>query len=209
MNKGETMYFPDTVDEFMEEYKMVDTKEIYSNGIEYVPIFRMKQWFEHSTVTKPDICREGWISVEDKMPKDCGEDWVLVLVYDGDFECIPSVAEYRKGHWWGHTFCTEDDCIDGECSPFVVKYWKPINATVPKSDICKDMVSKKVVEYFRWERDLAIKQLNDLGIGFGEKKSKADICREFWAKVLIQGRKTRHNVHICVDNVLAEMEQGE
>lgn len=36
--------------------------------------------------------------------------------------------------------------------------------------------------------------------------TKTDICREFWAKVLIQGRKTRHNVHICVDNVLAEME---
>ena len=26
---------------------MVDKHEIYSNGTEYVPIFRMKQWFEH------------------------------------------------------------------------------------------------------------------------------------------------------------------
>ena len=41
------MIFPDSVEEFMEEYKMVDTKHIYSNGTEYVPIFRMKQWFEH------------------------------------------------------------------------------------------------------------------------------------------------------------------
>ena len=37
----------DTVEEFMEQYKMTDTKQVYSNGIEYVPIFRMKQWFEH------------------------------------------------------------------------------------------------------------------------------------------------------------------
>lgn len=67
-----------------------------------------------------------WISVKDKMPSDCGEDWVLVLPYDGDYRCIPTVAEYRKGHWWGHTLCTEDDCIDGEDSPFEIKYWKPI-----------------------------------------------------------------------------------
>ena len=39
------MTFPDTVDEFMEQYKMTDTECVYSNGIEYVPIFRMEQWF--------------------------------------------------------------------------------------------------------------------------------------------------------------------
>lgn len=41
------MTFPDTVDEFMEQYKMTDTECVYSNGIEYVPIFRMEQWFKH------------------------------------------------------------------------------------------------------------------------------------------------------------------
>ena len=44
------MTFPDTVDEFMEQYKSIDTECVYSNGIEYVPIFRMKQWFEHLKV---------------------------------------------------------------------------------------------------------------------------------------------------------------
>ena len=42
-----SMIFPATVDEFMEEYKVVDSKHVYSNGMEMVPIFRMKQWFEH------------------------------------------------------------------------------------------------------------------------------------------------------------------
>ena len=41
------MDFPDTVEEFMEQYKVTDTKQIYSNGTEYVPIFRMQQWFDH------------------------------------------------------------------------------------------------------------------------------------------------------------------
>lgn len=45
------MTFPDTVEEFMEQYKMVDREQIYSNGCEYVPIYRMKQWFAH----KPQI----------------------------------------------------------------------------------------------------------------------------------------------------------
>lgn len=44
---SDMMDFPKTVEEFMEMYKMVDTDEVYSNGTEYVPIYRMKQWFEH------------------------------------------------------------------------------------------------------------------------------------------------------------------
>lgn len=41
------MMFPDTVEEFMEQYKIVDTEQIYTNGTELVPIFRMKQWFDY------------------------------------------------------------------------------------------------------------------------------------------------------------------
>ena len=44
---SDMMDFPKTVEEFMEMYKMVDADEVYSNGTEYVPIYRMKQWFEH------------------------------------------------------------------------------------------------------------------------------------------------------------------
>lgn len=53
---GHIMTFPNSVDEFMESYKMVDTEHIYSNGTEYVPIFRMKQWFEHKTIHGKNIC---------------------------------------------------------------------------------------------------------------------------------------------------------
>ena len=44
---GDMMAFPASVEEFMEQYKMTDTEHVYSNGTEYVPIYRMKQWFEH------------------------------------------------------------------------------------------------------------------------------------------------------------------
>ena len=44
---GDMMAFPASVEEFMSQYKMTDTEHVYSNGTEYVPIYRMKQWFEH------------------------------------------------------------------------------------------------------------------------------------------------------------------
>ena len=48
---ADMMMFPNTVEEFMEQYKITDTEQIYTNGTDLVPIFRMKQWFEHATPT--------------------------------------------------------------------------------------------------------------------------------------------------------------
>ena len=57
---GDMMTFPATVEEFMEQYKMTDTEHVYSNGTEYVPIYRMKQWFEH--------CRNQQLLAIDAVP---------------------------------------------------------------------------------------------------------------------------------------------
>ena len=50
---NDCMTFPDTVEEFMEQYKIIDTEQVYTNGTEFVPIFRMKQWFEHLSSAQP------------------------------------------------------------------------------------------------------------------------------------------------------------
>lgn len=58
---AESMRFPETVDEFMEQYKIVDTEQVYTNGTELVPIFRMQQWFEHlSTADVRPVVRSEW-----------------------------------------------------------------------------------------------------------------------------------------------------
>lgn len=44
---ADLMTFPNTVEEFMDKYKIVDTYCVYTNGVEMVPIFRMQQWFDH------------------------------------------------------------------------------------------------------------------------------------------------------------------
>ena len=41
---GEQMVFPETFDEFAEQYKLVDTKQVYTNGTELIPVFRVRQW---------------------------------------------------------------------------------------------------------------------------------------------------------------------
>lgn len=82
--RGETipysMMFPKTVDEFMEQYKIVDSDEIYTNGAELIPIFRMKQWFEHA---------------------DAEEKYARVIVdEDGNMECSNC----------GSSFCFDNYC---------------------------------------------------------------------------------------------------
>ena len=43
---SEVMEFPATFDEFVEQYKIVDRKEVYTNGAELIPVFRVRQWLE-------------------------------------------------------------------------------------------------------------------------------------------------------------------
>lgn len=82
-----TMMFPNTVREFMEQYKMVDTEQIYSNGTEYVPIFRMEQWFAHQS----DIPR--WIPVTERLPE---EDGRYLVTCEGEYGRVVMPLSYRR-----------------------------------------------------------------------------------------------------------------
>lgn len=95
------MLFPDTVEEFMEQYKIVDTEQVYTNGAELVPIFRMKQWFDHiEEVNKTNddtISRQAAI---DALVKQTNLTWEhLKIIYPmlNVFEKLPSAE--RHGHW--------------------------------------------------------------------------------------------------------------
>ena len=82
---SEYMTFPDTVEEFMDSYKIVDTEQVYTNGTEMVPIYRMRQWFEH----EPEIVR----------CKDC-ENWIPGYITDNDDFIPPKCGKYQQmvGH---------------------------------------------------------------------------------------------------------------
>jgi hypothetical protein len=43
---ADKMLFPATFDEFAEGYKITDSEQVYTNGTDLIPIFRVKQWLE-------------------------------------------------------------------------------------------------------------------------------------------------------------------
>ena len=99
---GDMMTFPASVEEFMEQYKMTDTEHVYSNGTEYVPIYRMKQWFEH--------CRNQQRPTIDAVPvvrcRECKHyDMGVCLKIYSDGNAHPEAWQSRK---------PEDFCSYGE-----------------------------------------------------------------------------------------------
>lgn len=65
----DTMSFPKTLDEFMQQYKIVDTEQVYTNGTELVPIFRIKQWEDaHKNVVER---KKGFWEYVDDMDYRC------------------------------------------------------------------------------------------------------------------------------------------
>lgn len=75
---SDVMTFPKTVEEFMENYKVVDTEWIYmSKGAELVPIFRMRQWFGHLPPADVATVRHGrweWIGGRSWRCSEC--EWI-------------------------------------------------------------------------------------------------------------------------------------
>ena len=100
MDKEETMadtimMFPDTVEEFMEQYKIVDTEKVYTNGSELIPIFRIKQWFDHIRGVPSAERRGRWVEEPSTYISATG----FVCSVCG--ERSPDGAEYPYCPWCG------------------------------------------------------------------------------------------------------------
>lgn len=129
---GEIMQFPETVEEFMQQYKITDTKQIYTNGTELVPIFRMKQWFEAH--------KHRWIPCSERPPEEL-EPVNVVYVnhnpepYYKNIKDVPQKATavyyWEKWYWWS-CVCedlleasgrNEVDLVDGDIE---ITHWQPL-----------------------------------------------------------------------------------
>ena len=111
---GDMMTFPASVEEFMEQYKMTDTEHVYSNGTEYVPIYRMKQWFEH--------CRNQQLLTIDAVPvvrcKGCKHSTLpseLTQRYGvpGTLTCHNRYSPCNRRNVGGDDFCSYGERKDG------------------------------------------------------------------------------------------------
>lgn len=74
---AEQMLFPDTWEEFEKQYMMVDKKQIYSNGTEYIPCFRVRQWMERIEAKKKNEANK-MAEVAAMFGKKLGEEFGVV-----------------------------------------------------------------------------------------------------------------------------------
>ena len=115
---GERMGFPSTFDEFAKNYGFRDKEEIYTNGSELIPVFRVKQWLEHISTTKNDL------EVLDKIKAE-----IMQLNYDVVYreEVLQIIDKYREeiGIELRHNpselvELLEEQYKSGEISPIVI-----------------------------------------------------------------------------------------
>ena len=121
---SDCMTFPNTVEEFMEDYKVVDTDQVYSNGTEFVPIFRMKQWFEHlqdAPTVKPEPCEDA-ISRKEVLTlfaHNCDHVRPYTDTWKAVKQMTPVTPKQKKGKWKRHNTYHGDDI-----SSFVDPDWR-------------------------------------------------------------------------------------
>lgn len=104
---GEIMQFPETVEEFMQQYKITDTQQVYTNGTELVPIFRMKQWFEAH--------KQRWIPCSERLPEDVSRCIVCRYDYVTKTRFI-DILWFEHGIWWNR--------LHG--GDYAVTHWQPL-----------------------------------------------------------------------------------
>ena len=75
----EEMCFPETWEEFRKQYRIVDTEEVYTNGVEMIPTFRVEQWLDHISVN----CSQNKMEQVAKMfSKKLNEEFTAVVGYE-------------------------------------------------------------------------------------------------------------------------------
>ena len=74
-----------SLEDFMESYKMIDVEQIYSNGTEFVPIFRVKQWLEYNNINNLQSKIDKAIELYENTTINCdgvAEDLLDKIIFD-------------------------------------------------------------------------------------------------------------------------------
>ena len=106
---ADVMNFPETFEEFAEQYKIVDKKEVYTNGTELIPIFRVKQWlYDRPSVKVANAHKDNRIVTTGQLLQNIknGKTYEVVIADDNIFVVCP--WKYNR----------KENCM-------VVKYSKP------------------------------------------------------------------------------------
>lgn len=140
---GEQMEFPETFERFAKEYGFKDDKEVYTNGSDLIPIFRVEQWLEHDNKLRrieTDTAYEcgkhanKWIPVSERLPEKNGRYLTYIVNEYKLINCTSQFSyimtcDYMRGSW----------CPDDETSSNNVTYWMPLPAEPYKESEVNDI----------------------------------------------------------------------
>lgn len=80
MAHNDTMDFPKTFKEFLNEYSFIDNEEIYTNKSELIQTFRVEQGYEHfEKIIRADERRKTLYELENK-----------IRIWDNNVKAIPN-----------------------------------------------------------------------------------------------------------------------
>lgn len=107
-----SMNFPNAWRKFLQEYSFKDKEQIYTNGSELIPVFRVEQMIEQYLVEKQtceywyqgyykllgELANYKWVSVRDRLPETPKPDegYCCFLVSDGS---LIHMAYYTEDGW--------------------------------------------------------------------------------------------------------------
>lgn len=91
---SECMNYPKNPIDFINGYAFKDEKELYTNGSELVPLFRVEQMIEHYVNNK------GWIPVSERLPDD-GDCRFYMCIIENHEEEEPMLCQYEEEYGFG------------------------------------------------------------------------------------------------------------
>lgn len=130
MEMNQQMTIPETFEGFAKEYGFKDDKEVYTNGSDLIPIFRVKQWLEQDNklrAIETDTAYEcgkhanKWIPVSERLPENFQRVLVTIVNYNDDK--VVRVAEYRD---WCRTFQIKENREQWEVGEEGLLAWMPL-----------------------------------------------------------------------------------
>ena len=115
------MPFPKTIDEFIDSYKFVDRKEVYTNGSELIQVFRVQQALDHY------LPRQKWISIKDRLPE---KDGTVIICFrqNGTIHVTSAEWESWDGRFWNDRgrLISPTEAIDPTSPTYEITHWMPL-----------------------------------------------------------------------------------
>ena len=120
---SDSMTFPDKIEDFLENYSIIDKEQCYTNGSKLIPVFRVEQALEHYY---PKVEKS---SFQKRSVKLCPFRKITSAYYYQSELNPKVVTEMKNAEWTEEEFAP---CIKGKCLAYYEQnigyntpVWKP------------------------------------------------------------------------------------